>query len=105
MSGGGIGAFFLMLIVWPIFLLPTIIAVKKNHKYKLPIILINIFGGFVMGVGWLVSLVWCFIEPTSNNINISSSAGAEIEKLHKLKEDGVLSEDEFQFKKRELLGM
>jgi len=40
MSGGGIGAFFLMLIVWPIFLLPTIIAVKKNHKYKLPIILI-----------------------------------------------------------------
>lgn len=51
------------LIMLPIYFLPTIIAIHKNHKYKIAIILINVLGGMFMGIGWLVALVWCFIEP------------------------------------------
>jgi len=105
MSDGGMGAFVLMLILLPVFLLPTIIAIKKNHKYKWPIILINIFGGVIMGVGWLVALIWCFIEPSENHFPLRHNASSEIEKLYKLKESGILSEEEFEFKKKELLGM
>tara|TARA_B100000745_G_scaffold266261_1_gene191574 strand:+ start:116 stop:271 length:156 start_codon:yes stop_codon:yes gene_type:complete len=49
-----------------------------------------------------VALVWCFILPNSRaggQINTAS----EIEKLHALLEKGVLTQEEFDSKKRALL--
>ena len=65
MGFGGINIWSLLVlfVVIPLLLLPTIIALKKNHPYKLPIILINIFGGMVFGLGWVAALIWCFILP------------------------------------------
>ncbi|HCE3381920.1 TPA: SHOCT domain-containing protein, partial [Vibrio parahaemolyticus] len=59
-------------------------------------------GGLFWGVGWLVALIWCFIVPEKKT-NISGSIADEIEKLHSLKEKGVISEDEFNSKKSELM--
>ena len=89
----------IILVLLPLLFLPTIIAIKKNHPYKIPIILINIFGGLLWGFGWLVALIWCFIEPQSTNNNSTY----QIEKLHELKEKGALTQEEFDAKKRELL--
>lgn len=89
----------IILILIPLIFLPTIIAINKNHHYKIPIILINILGGMLWGFGWLVALIWCFIEPKSNNI----SATHEIEKLHELKEKGALTQEEYDTKKKALL--
>lgn len=91
--------FFIMM---PIYFLPTIIALVKNHHYKTPIILINIFGGLLWGIGWFVALVWCFIAPQKASV-ISLSAASEIEKLHALKEKGVLTEEGFIKRKNKLL--
>ena len=88
-----------VIILFPLALLPTIIAVVKNHPYKLPIILINIFGGLVFGIGWLVALVWCFID----DVPTKSSAADEIDKLYQLKQKGVLTQAEFETRKRALL--
>ena len=91
----------LLLVVLPLALLPTFIAIKKEHPYKVPIILVNIFGGLLFGIGWLVALVWCFIEPTKPQALLQSAN--EIEKLHVLKEKGVISQQEFDAKKKAFL--
>jgi len=66
--GISIWQLLIVLVLLPLAFLPTIIALKKNHPHKIPIILVNIFGGLLYGLGWLVALVWCFIVP--NNVTI-----------------------------------
>ena len=102
MSGISLWQLIIVLVVIPIALLPTIVALKRNHPYKIPIILINIFGGLLWGTGWLIALIWCFIIPEKKTSSIDGIAD-EIEKLHSLKEKGVISEVEFSSKKKELM--
>jgi len=92
----------LVLVILTIGLLPTYIAISKKHPHKVPIILVNILGGGIFGIGWLVALVWCFVEP-KEKISKSEDAASQIEKLHRLKEDGALTEVEFEDKKKILL--
>ncbi len=86
----------MLLIFLPLYFLPTILALHKKHPHKLPIILINVFGGFIGGLGWIVSLVWGFIMPKENNAPLLS----ELEKLHELKEAGALTQEEFDLQKK-----
>ena len=95
--GVSIWQLIIVLILLPLAFLPTIIAIKKNHKYKIPIIIVNILGSFLGGIGWLIAFIWCFIEPKPSNTS------NEIQKLHELKEKGALTQDEYDSKKRELL--
>lgn len=93
--------FFLFAL--PFALLPTIIAIYKNHPYKIAIIIINIFGGFLFGFGWIISLIWCFVIP-KNETAISLGVADEIDRLHQLKERGVLTQEEFDTQKKAMLG-
>lgn len=96
------GFSIIMLLLLPLFFLPTILALKNNHPYKMPIIIINILGGLFWGIGWLVALVWCFITPDENS---SIDATSELEKLHELKEKGIITQEEFDSKKKSLLNI
>ncbi|PTN36837.1 superinfection immunity protein [Desulfonatronum sp. SC1] len=98
----GLWFFVVLVFILLVALLPTIIAVRKNHPYKIPIILINIFGGLLWGVGWVIALVWCFILPRDRS-NGSINVANEIQIMHELMEKGVLTQDEFELKKRALL--
>jgi hypothetical protein len=61
-------------------------------------------GGLLWGVGWFIALIWCFITPpTEKNTSSIASVADELEKLHLLKDKGVITEMEFELKKRELL--
>jgi len=102
MLGISLWQLIIVLVVIPIALLPAIVALKRNHPYKIPIILINIFGGLLWGTGWLIALIWCFITPEKKTSSIDGIAD-EIAKLHSLKEKGVISEVEFSSKKKELM--
>ena len=90
----------ILLVLLPLFFLPTIIAVKKDHPHRIPIILVNILGGLFFGVGWLIALIWCFIEPSETQ----SSAATELAKLYVLKEKGGISQEEYDSRKKTLLG-
>ena len=103
MGSFSIWHWIIVLILLPLPFLPTIIAIRKNHPYKIAIILINIFGGLLYGLGWLVALVWCFILP-KNGGSISVGVADELDRLHQLKERGVLSQEEFDAKKKKILG-
>lgn len=95
----------ILIVLIPLLLLPTIIAAMRDHPHKVPIILVNILGGLVFGLGWVVALVWCFIQPRPAE-SISSTDGSvayELEKLYGLKEEGAISEQEYESKKRQLL--
>lgn len=81
-----------------LYFLPSILAYRKKHKNRLPILLINIFLG-ATAVGWLAAFIWCFIQPKET----TTGNAEEISKLFELKEKGVISQEEFERKKKELL--
>lgn len=103
MGSFSIWHWIIVLIILPLALLPTIIAIRKNHPYKVAIILINIFGGLLYGLGWLIALVWCFVLP-KNGVNMSVGVADELDRLHQLKERGVLTQEEFDCRKKTMLG-
>lgn len=51
-----LGMIFLVIILGLSFL-PTIIAFKRRHPQKVPILLVNFFLGWTF-IGWIVALVW-----------------------------------------------
>ena len=102
MGMGGIsiwGLIFIFVII-PIAFLPTIIAFRKSHKHKIPILLVNIFGGLVYGIGWLVALIWCF-WPSDESV--SESDLDKLTKLKELSEKGVITLEEFEEQKSRIL--
>lgn len=54
----GMGLLLLATVVVCAYFIPTAIAVKRGHPNCLPIVLINIFAGWIYGIGWLVAIVW-----------------------------------------------
>lgn len=58
-----------LLLVLPFFLgwsavyvLPTIVAVYRQHHNRVPITLVNVLLGWT-AIGWVVALVWAFTLP------------------------------------------
>jgi len=51
--GIGFTEIFVILFLIPFACLPSIIAIGTNHPQKLPIILVNILGLPIGGLGWL----------------------------------------------------
>ena len=94
---------FTFILLLPLYLMPTIIAVLKKHPYKVPIILINVIGGLIWGLGWLVALVWCFIDAKKENVVSNNNIADELSKLHELLEKGILTQEEFNAKKQSLI--
>jgi hypothetical protein len=46
-----------------IYLLPFIVAMKRKHKNRVPIFLVNLLFGWSF-IGWGVALVWSFTSNT-----------------------------------------
>ncbi len=62
--GIGFTEIIVVLVVLP---LPSLIAIVSNHPQKLSIILVNILGVPVGGLGWIVAMIWCFFRPKDNS--------------------------------------
>ena len=90
-----------------IYFLPTIIAYKKEHKNKVIILLIDFLLGWTF-LGWVGSLIWACIDTdgsTLSNVtrNIGGNKYEDLARLQKLKEDGTITETEFEIEKQKLL--
>lgn len=86
-----------------VFLLPTYFARKKDHPAKTSIMITNIIGGVFYGIGWIIALIWVFNGADKKENNQKISTADELEKLFSLKEKGIITEKEFENKKRELI--
>jgi len=58
---GGFGI-FLIIIASLLYFIPTVIAWKRNHPQKTPIIALNILLGWSV-LGWIGSLIWSLTTP------------------------------------------
>ncbi len=90
-----------------IYFLPSIIAYNRGHKNRGIILLINFLLGWTF-VGWAGCLVWAFIDTdgsTASKItrNFGGNKYEDLARLQKLKEDGTITDAEFEIEKQKLL--
>lgn len=95
----------LLLIGLFLYFLPTIGAVMEKKKNATAIFAVNLFFGWTL-IGWVVALVWALTkEDKKETTPVQTKSDAdELKKLADLKEKGVISEDEFNAKKKQVLG-
>ena len=86
------------------YFLPTIVASSRGHHSAGAVFVLNLIFGWTL-LGWVVAFVWSFTNPTPVVVNnqTAKSAAGEIQKLAALKEQGLLTEAEFNKKKKQIL--
>jgi hypothetical protein len=91
------------------YFLPTVFAAARGHHNSIALLLANLFLGWTF-IGWVGCLIWAFTNKSKDTTVINNhndkdelSVADELEKLLKLKESGVLSEEEFLFQKKKIL--
>jgi len=96
------------IFVLVIYFFPAIVAGVRSHHSAGAIFVLNLLLGWTV-LGWVVALVWGFASVKENKINVLQqgevvgSVADEIRKLADLKNDGHLTDEEFNFRKREVL--
>lgn len=55
--GGYAGAFIIAVVTLIVYLIPTYVALVREHPNKVPIIIINIFLGWTY-IAWVLTLAW-----------------------------------------------
>ena len=101
--------FLILGLIFAIFLIRIPISIAKSRQVKgssLTWIKILSWVSLFCGVTWFAALIWALVEPPApsqaprdgQNENL-----AAIEKLGQLKEQGLLTQEEFEQKKAQLL--
>ena len=113
------------LLFLAVYFLPTFVAVARKKVNKGAIFVLNLFLGWSL-IGWVVALVWALSSPEtsesrprkktlkSNNgkeklisseNRVSVDVSSEIKSFYELKEQGIITEEEFDQKKKSLLNL
>lgn len=101
---------YLILLIIPgiatqcIYFIPYIIANKKSHPQETAIFILNLFAGWTI-IAWIIALVWAHTEPKHNS-GITQAPVSDADELMKYKElldSGVISQEEFNIKKKQIL--
>ena len=81
----------------------NIYCLSKEHNNRIAILLMNIFFGLT-GIGWLILFIWA-CSSTNNHIRIGQTPtiAQEIKELAELKKKGIITEEEFNNTKTQLL--
>lgn len=87
-----------------IYFLPYLIAHKKNHLQTRAIYILNIFAGWTVLI-WFVALIWACTNTQSTTIirEAAVSSADELAKFKVLLDSGVITQEEFDQKKQQIL--
>ena len=96
----------LTILFWvTLYFLPSIVVRKKS--FALQVFLLNLFAGWSV-VGWVIALVWAVknekTAQSQSEANINTNTLIQLEKFNQLKNDGIITDDEFTIQKSRLLG-
>ena len=96
-------AILIIFVIFYIYFLPANIAYSKNHENKIAILVLNIILGYT-GIAWLILFFWA-CSATNNYIEVEKTPtiAQEIEELLELKKKGIITKEEFNNKKAQLL--
>ena len=94
----------ILVVVLVVYFLPAINAYSKKKRNASAVLTLNFFLGWTL-IGWVVALVWSTTKDTEPQVvtQTKHSSADELEKLAELKTKGVITEDEFQAKKKKVL--
>ena len=102
-------SFLFVIFLIGLYFLPWIIAILRNHHNRQAIVVTNLLLGWTL-IGWLACLIWSFTNRPSEKTIIENklssedaSIADELEKLLNLKNNAVISEEEFNNQKEKLL--
>lgn len=95
------------LFVIALYFLPSVIAAKRDNTRMDAIFILNILLGWTI-VGWIAAFIWAFFDMDARPISdvqkpTMLNIADELKKLSELKNEGVLTSDEFDRKKQQLL--
>ena len=87
-----------------LYFAPSIMAYKRNKHNKGAILTLNTLLGWTL-LGWVVALIWAESKDSENTIVTAPSRSSieDLEKLADLKVRGLLTEEEFEGKKKKIL--
>ena len=93
-------------LLFMLYFVPTFVAFARKHPSKGAILALNLLLGWTV-LGWIAAFIWSFTNPSKPQVVIANQASLsmveELEKLANLKEKGLLTEEEFNKKKQEIL--
>lgn len=97
---------FIFIIIL-IYFIPSISAYSRKKKNASSILVVNFFLGWTF-IGWIVALSWALSKDAETAVIVktteSKSGANDLIELHKLKEKGVITQEEFDTQKRKILG-
>lgn len=86
-----------------LYFLPYIIAHYKLHQQQTAIFVLNLFAGWTV-IAWIICLVWAFTTKKDEKIVATINSNAkQIEEYKDLLDKGIITEEEFTEKKKQLL--
>lgn len=92
-----------------IYFLPSIVAYSRQHPSWIGIFILNFFLGWSL-IGWVAALAWAFsdvrvffVQGGKTGSDRALGDAEALEKLAELKDRGVITEAEFEAKKRRIL--
>lgn len=86
-----------------VYFIPALVANNKQHPQASAITVLNLFLGWTL-LGWVIALVWACSKQEKVIIqNEKASLTDELVKLAELKDKGILTEEEFNAKKKQIL--
>ena len=95
-----------VLLMIMVYFIPKFIANVRKHSHRIAIFFLNLLAGGT-GIGWVAAFVWAFIDkPVQLPIKVGGgnpTIAQEIKELNQLREQGIITEEEFENKKNELL--
>jgi len=105
-SGMPAEGIFIIPVVVMTYLLPTFLALGRRHKALPAIFALNLFLGWSL-LGWVAALVWSLTNPKQSEAVVvnqaPASAADELAKLAELRDKGIITEEEFQERKKTVL--
>jgi hypothetical protein len=102
----------ILCMIWAIiytwlYFLPYLIANKKGHRQTHAIYILNIFAGWTI-IAWVIALIWAYTEASERTVIEQKSvvSGAdELKKYKELLDQQIITEKEFEEKKKQILGI
>lgn len=97
--------FILLILGVIVYFIPALVANNHQHPQTGAITILNLFLGWTL-LGWVIALVWACSKQEPQKVviqNEKASLTDELVKLAELKDKGILTEDEFNAKKKQIL--
>ena len=90
--------------IFGLFMLPSMIARKNNHESTVAIVWLNyLFGATI--IVYVILIIWASKKPASPVVINQTSSADDLKKFKELYDSGAITQEEYEAKKKQILGI